>query len=63
MRDTPDPKVFSTVPEDTPATRIKNIEAVGGYAFTIEWGDGHHFGIYTWKYLRALCPCPVCRPL
>jgi DUF971 family protein len=61
MRDSPDPEVFSAVLEDTPATRIKNVEAVGSYAITIEWEDGHHFGIYNWNYLRALCPCPICR--
>lgn len=40
---------------DTPATRLNRIEAVGSYALTIEWEDGHHFGIYNWHYLRALC--------
>jgi DUF971 family protein len=20
------------------------------------WDDGHHTGIYTWEYLRKLCP-------
>jgi len=61
MRSTPDPEVFETPLEDIPATRIKNIESVGTYAITIEWEDGHHFGIYNWNYLRALCPCPICR--
>ena len=57
----PDPEVFSVPLEDTPATRLNNLEAVGSYAITLEWEDGHHFGIYNWKYLRALCPCPMCR--
>lgn len=57
----PDPKVFALPDEDSPATRIKNIEAVGSYAITIEWEDGHTYGIYRWDYLRALCPCPECR--
>ncbi|MCC7130114.1 MAG: DUF971 domain-containing protein [Anaerolineae bacterium] len=61
MSAVPDPQVFETPLEDVPATRIKNIEAVGRYAITIEWEDGHHFGIYTWDFLRALCPCPICR--
>jgi DUF971 family protein len=61
MSPTPDPLVFSLQDEDTPATRLSNIEAVGSYAFTIEWEDGHHYGIYTWSFLRALCPCPICR--
>jgi DUF971 family protein len=57
----PDPYVFSMPDEDKPATRIQNIEAVGAYAFTIAWEDGHHYGIYNWHFLRQLCPCPVCR--
>lgn len=57
----PDPEIFSRAEMDTPAARLKNIEAVGAYALTIQWEDGHHFGIYNWNYLRALCPCPQCR--
>jgi DUF971 family protein len=60
MRSTPDPAVFSLPDEDTPRTRLQNLESVG-YALTPAWEDGHHFGIYTWSYLRALCPCPQCR--
>lgn len=26
----------------------------------IDWNDGHH-SIYTWKHLRASCPCAGCR--
>ena len=61
MGGTPDPDWFAIEIEDTPQTRLHNIEPVGAYALTIEWEDGHHFGIYNWNYLRALCPCPVCR--
>jgi DUF971 family protein len=43
------------------ATRLAKIEAVGQYAITIEWEDGHHYGIYNWHYLRELCPCEACR--
>ncbi len=57
----PDPAVFSLPVLDTPATHLKNVEPVGAYAITMEWEDGHHYGIYTWHYLRALCPCPECR--
>lgn len=61
MSSEPDPEVFDMPDEDTPATRLQNIEAVGSYALTIQWEDGHHFGIYTWRFLRLLCPCPECR--
>jgi DUF971 family protein len=57
----PPPEVFYMPEEDSPATRLVNVEAIGTYAITIEWEDGHHFGIYNWHYLRALCPCPFCR--
>ncbi len=63
MRSTPDEAVFEVELVDSLATRIKNIEAVGAYALTIEWEDGHHYGIYNWHYLRELCPCLICRPL
>ena len=61
MGSQPDPAWFEVEIEDSLQTRIHNIEAVGAYAMTIEWEDGHHYGIYNWKYLRALCPCPICR--
>jgi len=57
----PDPNVFLLPVEDSRATRLQNIEAVGTYAMTIEWEDGHHYGIYNWNYLRKLCPCPQCQ--
>lgn len=63
MRAEPDPEVFLLPSEDTPATHLQQIEAVGSYAITIQWKDGHRYGIYNWDYLRALCPCPICRPV
>jgi DUF971 family protein len=42
----------------TPARsyRIEAIEMIGNYAIQPRWDDGHHTGIYTWDYLRRLCP-------
>lgn len=57
----PDPAVFALPDEDSPTTHLSSIEGVGAYALTIGWEDGHHYGIYNWHYLRALCPCPECR--
>lgn len=62
MRSDPDPMVFIIPEVDTSATHMRNLEAVGAYAITVEWEDGHHYGIYNWNYLRALCPCSECRP-
>ncbi|HEY5983679.1 MAG TPA: DUF971 domain-containing protein [Anaerolineales bacterium] len=58
MHAEPDASVFEQQLEDSPATRIANVRAVGSYALTIVWEDGHDYGIYNWHYLRALCPCP-----
>ncbi|MDX2160321.1 MAG: DUF971 domain-containing protein [bacterium] len=35
---------------------VKSIDMVGNYALLPTWDDGHHTGIYTWDYLRRLCP-------
>lgn len=32
------------------------LSAVGNYALSIEWSDGHRTGIYPWDMLRDLCP-------
>lgn len=62
MRADPDESAFTADLGDTPATRLRGINGVGSYAISIEWEDGHSYGIFTWRFLRALCPCPVCRP-
>ena len=31
-------------------------ELVGGYALRIDWSDQHGSGIYSFKYLREICP-------
>ncbi len=50
----PDPAVFTKEMEDNPTTRIANVVAVGSYALTIVWEDGHDYGIFNWYYLRKL---------
>ena len=35
-------------------------ELVGRYAVQIHWNDGHSSGIYSFDYLRQICPCPEC---
>lgn len=39
------------------ATQLAAVEQVGNYALQLSWQDGHRYGIYTWAYLRSLCPC------
>ncbi len=36
--------------------KIESVELVGNYALQPFWEDGHHTGIYTWEYLKRLCP-------
>jgi DUF971 family protein len=35
---------------------VENILPIGNYAITLVWDDGHQTGIYTWTYLRQICP-------
>lgn len=38
-----------------------SIEAVGNYAISFLWSDGHATGIYRFDFLREICPCDECR--
>jgi DUF971 family protein len=40
---------------------LEEIHPVGNYALSLKWFDGHDSGIYSWRYLRALCGCAECR--
>ncbi len=42
------------------ALRPLRAELVGRYALQIFWSDGHSTGIYSFDYLRSICPCPEC---
>lgn len=35
-------------------------EQIGHYAIQIRWNDGHSSGIYSFAYLREICPCEQC---
>ncbi|MBI4529784.1 MAG: DUF971 domain-containing protein [Deltaproteobacteria bacterium] len=45
---------------DVPDAGLAEITPVGNYAIQFRWDDGHSTGIYTFDYLRSLCPCPLC---
>lgn len=36
-------------------------EGVGKYAIRFDWNDGHNLGIYSWMFLREVCPCEECK--
>ncbi len=46
-----------TVPDDVKAV---DQMAVGKYGVQFLWSDAHYTGIYTFKVLRAACPCIIC---
>ena len=60
MKAEPDSSVFIKTLPVSSMTTVDKIDMVGSYALSILWGDGHHYGIYTWNYLRALCTCEEC---
>lgn len=47
----------TTIPKDIHPIKI---EAIGNYAISIQWSDGHDTGIYPFSSLREICPCPNC---
>jgi len=40
--------------------RPLSAELAGRYALQIHWSDRHASGIYSFEYLRAICPCTEC---
>jgi DUF971 family protein len=40
--------------------RPQGADPVGHYAIQFHWNDGHSSGIYTYEYLREICPCDGC---
>ena len=45
---------------EVPDAKLQEIRAVGNYAVELRWQDGHNTGIYTFDYIRSLCPCADC---
>jgi DUF971 family protein len=41
--------------------RPTDIQPVGNYAMSFTWTDGHSSGIYSWDFLRMICPCEACK--
>ena len=39
---------------------VDDLGPVGRYAVNFVFSDGHSSGIYSWDYLRGLCPCDKC---
>ena len=44
-----------------PHAKPVSAEAVGKYAIKFSWNDDHDLGLYSWKFLREICPCGECK--
>ena len=42
------------------AAKPLSAEGVGKYAIKFNWNDNHDLGIYSWGFLREVCPCAEC---
>jgi DUF971 family protein len=56
----PDPFRVLTASEAAAVPELHDIEPVGRYGLRPVWADGHNTGIFSYQYLRGLCPCPEC---
>lgn len=50
----------AALPMFKPKAKARKAAAVGSYAVQIEFTDGHSTGIYSFEYLREICPCSAC---
>ncbi len=55
-----DPAGTGPLPIFKPAVKPTSAEGVGKYAIKFHWNDGHDLGIYSWDFLREVCPCEEC---
>jgi DUF971 family protein len=49
------------LPMFKPAARPVSAEGIGKYAIKFHWNDNHDLGIYSWSFLREVCPCEECK--
>jgi len=55
------PGMGPSLPMYKPKPTAKQAKAVGSYAIQIDFSDGHTTGIYSFEYLRSVCPCEECK--
>ena len=48
------------LPMYKPKIAAKAAHAIGNYALQIDFNDGHTAGIFSFDYLRSICPCEAC---
>jgi len=54
------PGMGPSLPMFKPKPTARQAKAVGQYAIQIDFSDGHATGIYSFEYLRGVCPCEAC---
>ncbi len=54
------PTASTLLPMFKPKLTAKAAHAVGNYALRIDFNDGHATGIYSFDFLRTICPCDAC---
>ena len=50
----------SVLPMYKPKIAAKSAHQVGNYALQIDFNDSHTAGIFSFDYLRTICPCADC---
>ncbi len=50
----------AVLPMFKPKPRAQSATQVGNYAIQINFNDGHSTGIFSYDYLRSMCPCADC---
>ena len=48
------------LPMYKPKAKATAATQVGNYAIQISFNDGHSTGIFSYDYLRTMCPCDEC---
>ena len=49
------------LPMFKPTAKPNKVEPVGRYAIKFSWNDNHDLGLYSWQFLRDVCPCAECK--
>jgi DUF971 family protein len=49
------------LPMYKPKVKANSASAVGNYAIQIQFSDSHATGIYSFGFLRSICPCETCQ--
>jgi DUF971 family protein len=54
------PGMGPSLPMFKPKPTARQAKAVGQYAIQFDFSDGHTTGIYSFEYMRSVCPCEEC---